>query len=73
MRLIQIFRLRYWIFIRIYIRSLNLFFFFFLISKENFIQRHKNESSKYIGSIQQGTKTIKYINYKHPSNNRPKK
>ena len=51
----------------------HLFFFFFLISKENFIQRHNNESPKYTGSIQQGTKIIKYINYKHPSNHRPKK
>ena len=46
---------------------------FFLIGKENFIQRHNNESPKYIGSIQQGTKIIKNINDKHPSNHRPKK
>ena len=41
------------------------FFFFFLIIKENFIHSLKKESPKYTGSIQQGTKTIKYINYKH--------
>ena len=40
-------------------------FSFFLISKENFIHSLKKESPKYTGSIQQGTKTIKYINYKH--------
>ena len=33
--------------------------FFFLIGKENFIQKHNNESPKYTGSIQQGTKIIK--------------
>jgi len=37
---------------------------FFFLSKENFIHSLK-ESCKYTGSIQQGTKTIKYINYKH--------
>ena len=47
-------------------------FFFFLISKENFIQIHKMESPNYIGSIQQGTKTIKYTSYKHPSNHTKK-
>ena len=31
------------------------------------------ESPKYTGSIQQGTKTIKYASYKHPSNHKPKK
>ena len=41
------------------------FFFFFFVSKENFIHSLKKESPKYTGSIQQGTKTIKYINYKH--------
>ena len=39
---------------------------FFLIGRENFIQRHTNESPKYIGSIQQGNKIIICINYKHP-------
>ena len=37
------------------------FLFLFLIGKENFIQRHNNESPKYIGSIQHGTKN----NQKH--------
>ena len=46
---------------------------FFLISKGNFIQELNNESLEYTGSIQQGTNIIKYINYKHPSNCRPKK
>ena len=48
-------------------------FFFFLISKGNFIQELYNESPEYIGSIQQGANIIKYINYKHPSNHRSKK
>ena len=30
------------------------------------------ESPNYIGSIQQGTKTIKYTSYKHPSNHTEK-
>ena len=36
--------------------------FFFFLSKENFIQSRKKESPKHTGSIQQGTKTIKYKN-----------
>ena len=48
-------------------------FFFGGISNENFIQSQKKEPPKYIGSIQQGTKTIKYTNYKHQSNHEPKK
>ena len=47
--------------------------FFFLISKGNFIQELNNESPEYTRSIQPGTNIIKYINYKHPSNHRPKK
>ena len=48
-------------------------FFFLWISKGNFIQELNNESPEYTGSIQPGTNIIKYINYKHPSNHRPKK
>ena len=51
----------------------NLNNFFFLISKGNFIQELNNESPEYTRSIQPGTNIIKYINYKHPSNHRPKK
>ena len=47
--------------------------FFFLISKGNFIQELNNESPEYTRSIQPRTNIIKYINYKHPSNHRPKK
>ena len=47
--------------------------FFFLLSKGNFIQELNNESPEYTGSIQPGTNIIKYINYKHLSNHRPKK
>ena len=47
--------------------------FLFLISKGNFIQILNNESPKYTGSIQQETKIIKNINYKHPLNHRLKK
>ena len=46
---------------------------FFLLSKGNFIQELNNESPEYTGSIQPGTNIIKYINYKHLSNHRPKK
>ena len=48
-------------------------YIFFLISKGNFIQELNNESPTYTGSKQPGTNIIKYINYKHPSNHRPKK
>ena len=48
-------------------------FFFFWISIGNFIQELNNESTKYIGSIQQGTNIIKCINYRRPSKHRPKK
>ena len=51
----------------------NLNNFFFLISKGNFIQELNNESPEYTRSIQPRTNIIKYINYKHPSNHRPKK
>ena len=50
----------------------NVILFFFLISKGNFIQDLNNESPEYTRSIQPGTNIIKYINYKHPSNHRPK-
>ena len=52
---------------------LNLGFFFFFLSKGNFIQEFNNESPKYTGSIHLRTNIIKYINYKHPSNHRLKK
>ena len=57
----------------VYVVNNVILFFSFLISKGNFIQELNNESPEYTRSTQPGTNIIKYMNYKHPSNYRPKK